>query len=498
MTFIFKRIAVVAMMISILVPNAVLVEARVHGPQSLKCEDFGYDIRVANAEHERGSYDVGVLQSGYSISVNGNADTVNWNSSKSVDGVISKAATYWNEESAGTSGTVSKSDIGPGKHAISHIIFCAHSEIEIDPIEGCTDAEATNYNTEAEVDDSSCVYPEPTPDPLYGCTDVDATNYNARADTEDSSCTYPEVEVEPISGCTDSEATNYTVEAEVDDNSCVYPETTVDPVYGCTDTEAANYDVGAEVDNGSCVYPEPTPDPVYGCTDVDATNYTVEAEVDDNSCTYPEVTVDPIEGCTDTEATNYDVGAEVDDSSCIYPEVEEETAPVSTTSSGGGSGTRTVRCELGVTDNSITAGALTTLTWDTTRADEVALYANGVMVFESEENDDADRSMTVAPTADTKYELVATRGSRERTCVVEVEVAEAFAAAGAVEQPLVAGIALSAVPHTGAGDAVLTIGFYALLGLWSLFLAYLVVARKTSKEIVASIFTPNYVMRRMA
>ncbi len=36
-----------------------------------------------------------------------------------------------------------------------------------EPIEGCTDTDATNYDSEAEVDDSSCVYPEPAPEPQF-------------------------------------------------------------------------------------------------------------------------------------------------------------------------------------------------------------------------------------------------------------------------------------------------------------------------------------------
>ena len=36
------------------------------------------------------------------------------------------------------------------------------------------DVNATNYDSEAEVDDGSCEYPEP--DPVEGCKDVNATN----------------------------------------------------------------------------------------------------------------------------------------------------------------------------------------------------------------------------------------------------------------------------------------------------------------------------------
>lgn len=59
-----------------------------------------------------------------------------------------------------------------------------------------------------------------TPDYIYGCTDRNATNYNSSANKDDGSCKYPE----PVYGCTDKKATNYNVLAEKDDGSCVYPE----------------------------------------------------------------------------------------------------------------------------------------------------------------------------------------------------------------------------------------------------------------------------------
>jgi len=46
-----------------------------------------------------------------------------------------------------------------------------------------------------------------------GCTDSTATNYNSNAFVDDGSCTY-------VEGCTDSSADNYDTEAVVDDGSC--------------------------------------------------------------------------------------------------------------------------------------------------------------------------------------------------------------------------------------------------------------------------------------
>ncbi len=72
---------------------------------------------------------------------------------------------------------------------------------------GCMDPLAQNYNMEAELDDSSCIYP--------GCTDPVADNYDPQANEDDGSCAYN-------LGCLDQEACNYDDTAEIDDGSCAY------------------------------------------------------------------------------------------------------------------------------------------------------------------------------------------------------------------------------------------------------------------------------------
>lgn len=67
------------------------------------------------------------------------------------------------------------------------------------------------------VADASCALPDPVP----GCTDPDATNYNSSATQDNGSCQYPP---EVVSGCTDSTATNYNANATKDDGSCQYPQ----------------------------------------------------------------------------------------------------------------------------------------------------------------------------------------------------------------------------------------------------------------------------------
>ena len=58
-----------------------------------------------------------------------------------------------------------------------------------DDVYGCTDADATNYNPDATVDDGSCEYDED----VYGCTDEGACNFNPDANVDDGSCEYGEL-----------------------------------------------------------------------------------------------------------------------------------------------------------------------------------------------------------------------------------------------------------------------------------------------------------------
>ena len=109
-------------------------------------------------------------------------------------------------------------------------------------IAGCTDADANNFNSNANLDDNSCTYD------VYGCTDAEANNFNSNANVEDNSCTYD------VYGCTDAEANNFNSNANLDDNSCTYNQENC----GCTDATYIEYFTQgylAECDNGSCETP---------------------------------------------------------------------------------------------------------------------------------------------------------------------------------------------------------------------------------------------------
>lgn len=117
----------------------------------------------------------------------------------------------------------------------------------VEPVDGCMDPLAANYNPLATIQVGvKCEY--------FGCTDPLALNYGGSgnlngifpyATIDDGSCQYPP---NPVYGCTDPAASNFNAAATVDDGSCTY----LQPVSGCTDPTACNYDVNAVVDDGSC------------------------------------------------------------------------------------------------------------------------------------------------------------------------------------------------------------------------------------------------------
>ena len=96
---------------------------------------------------------------------------------------------------------------------------------------GCMDAEACNYDAEADCDDESCLYLDECgncggDDTLRMYRIADACNYDAEADCDDERVLYLDecgnCGGNDTLGCTDSAACNYDMDADCDDNSCVY------------------------------------------------------------------------------------------------------------------------------------------------------------------------------------------------------------------------------------------------------------------------------------
>jgi choice-of-anchor B domain-containing protein len=177
---------------------------------------------------------------------------------------------------------------------------------------GCTYVNADNYNADANTDDGSCeLIACPYPDffeynsnytdgdvsmcltlIVEGCTNIYATNYNSEANLDDGSCN--------LIGCMEEQADNYNAEATINDSSlCIY--------YGCTNNSAENYDELANINDGTCI--------IYGCVLSVFPNYNPEATYDDGSCNFGSADV---YGCTDQGSLNYNSQATIDNGACEY------------------------------------------------------------------------------------------------------------------------------------------------------------------------------------
>ena len=206
---------------------------------------------------------------------------------------------------------------------------------------GCMDVTATNYNSEATLEDGSCEYPVSLAIDLDYTTSGDLCNHvndydenntayeagfssymggedNAYYFTaqngsvqvslvqEEDGTGQPGVFVfdgDPLDTLTtlvaeetgfsggdismmfesNDSTTYYVVIDHLATWGCYAYDLTLTQVFsGCMDSLAVNYDASATVDDGSCEY-----DFVYGCIDELACNYVDTADVDDGSCTYP-------------------------------------------------------------------------------------------------------------------------------------------------------------------------------------------------------------------
>lgn len=129
-------------------------------------------------------------------------------------------------------------------------------------VAGCTDDTACNYDSNATDNNGSCTFPED----LYGSAYVDCEGNCITDENGNGLC-----DEEEVFGCTDAEACNFNVDADTDDASCTYPlasylacdgsclndednDGLCDEVEGCSDAEACNYDPTAiEVEADYCL-----------------------------------------------------------------------------------------------------------------------------------------------------------------------------------------------------------------------------------------------------
>ena len=211
---------------------------------------------------------------------------------------------------------------------------------------GCMEANACNYNPDANYDDpnDACDY-----DSCNGCMDMEACNFDATATIDDGT------------NCV------FAAEGYDCDGNCLGDDTNMNMVCdaeetGCTDMMACNFDANNVFeDNDQCVYAEAGYDcegnclndadgdgvcdefEVPGCTDAMACNYNADATDDDESCVFADDACeecaddgsvvlndidgdgvcddDEIEGCFDEAACNYNADVtDINNDLCEYAE----------------------------------------------------------------------------------------------------------------------------------------------------------------------------------
>lgn len=244
-------------------------------------------------------------------------------------------------------------------------------EGNIPQIEGCTAADACNYNPDANVDNGTCELPGFTCDDnnaqtiddtftadclcagiLTGCTDINACNYNSEAVSDDFSCVFPSESCDDgditttndtysadcvctgegtgfIAGCTDLNACNYAIEATIEDGSCFFVGNECDDNDPFTSLDIVQADCSCAGDS---------PVLIDGCTAIEGCNFNPEATIEDGSCVFPGEPCDDLNaattndvlgadcsctgetaGCTNVSACNYDMMASIDDGNCFFP-----------------------------------------------------------------------------------------------------------------------------------------------------------------------------------
>ncbi len=181
------------------------------------------------------------------------------------------------------------------------------------PVFGCIDPAATNYDINATVDDGSCVFVE-------GCTDELANNYNPAAIVDDGSCIFDLIcdcagtahTLGVLAWIGDNAADDgfFSWEGQPVDFNCATWGFDCGDIVGAPAEDPFGVCLGNLPPNNGCGVID-----IFGCTDPGANNYNPIATVNDGSCTYD------ILGCTDPTALNYNPTATIDNGTCQFPTI---------------------------------------------------------------------------------------------------------------------------------------------------------------------------------
>ena len=374
-----------------------------------------------------------------------------------------------------------------------------------EPIYGCTDPDAINYNEEATKSNDSCEYEHETPAPV--CESFTASASHVASTGGNVTLTW-----------NTSQASTVTIYPTLEKLGTVAVDGT-ESVFVSASTKfllTATNEAGDEVTCDTTVLVDPAPE-VFTCANNVLFTASKNSITKGNSTTLnwtvtgaDSATVSGVNATTLTGSqsvspstdTTYTVTAKKGEQTISCPLTIDVS---SNSSSGGGGGTATVRCELDASATKISSGDDVRLTWDTSGASEVTLKDDaGKVIFTTEDYLNADKrayfdySLKVSPKKDTTYTLTAERGSRDRDCKVSIDVTDDIVVLETRDQqPLVAGIALTQVPYTGfeAGSFAAFL-FYTLLVLWALYITYILVIRKEEAPVVATVSPTVTAMRQ--